>query len=142
MIIDSHAYCFEPADSPNGYASAEEHLRWVQAGQAGHYQPAFRLRDREPASSDNLALEGTKGLSSLPDVNLRIDHEAGRVVWTIDGDDFTKHYYPPNLRNCEFTPQSLIGEMDYAGVDVAGGKQEKVLPPAMSPRNLSQGNGS
>ncbi|MCH8062388.1 MAG: amidohydrolase [Chloroflexi bacterium] len=119
MIIDSHAYCFEPADSPNGYASVEEHLRWVQAGQAGHYQPAFRLRDLAPASSNKLALEGTKGLSSLPDVNLRIDHEAGRVVWTIDGDDYTKHYYPPNLRNCEFTAQSLIGEMDYAGVDVA-----------------------
>ncbi|MCI0791779.1 MAG: amidohydrolase [Chloroflexi bacterium] len=119
MIIDSHAYCFEPADSPNGYASAEEHLRWVQAGQAGHYQPAFRLRDREPASSASLALEGTKGLSSLPNVDLRIDHAAGRVVWTIEGEDYTKHYYPPNLRNCEFTPESLIGEMDYAGVDIA-----------------------
>ena len=119
MIIDSHVYCFEPADSPNGYDSVEEHLRWVQAGQAGHYQPAFRLRDRAPGSSDLLAPDGPKGLSPNPDVNLRIDHEAGRVVWTIDGDDYTKHYYPPNLRNCEFTPQSLIGEMDYAGVDVA-----------------------
>ncbi len=83
MIIDSHAYCFEPADSPNGYASVEEHLRWVQAGQAGHYQPAFRLRDRAPGASEILAPEG-KGLSPLPDVNLRIDHEAGRVVWTVD----------------------------------------------------------
>ena len=31
MIIDSHAYCFEPLDSPRGYASGEEHLRWAQA---------------------------------------------------------------------------------------------------------------
>ena len=30
-----------------------------------------------------------------------------------------KHFYPPALRNCEFTPHSLVGEMDYAGVDVA-----------------------
>ena len=119
MIIDSHAYCFEAADSPRGYASVEDHLRWVQAGQAGHYQPAFRLRDRAPGSSDVLAPEGAKGLSPVPDVNLRIDHEAGRVVWTVDGEDYTKHYYPPNLRNCEFTPQSLISEMDYAGVDIA-----------------------
>ena len=58
-------------------------------------------------------------MSVPPDVNLRIDHEAGRVVWTVDGEDYTKHYYPPNLRNCEFTPQSLISEMDYAGVDMA-----------------------
>ena len=119
MIIDSHAYCFEPADSANGYASSEEHLRWVQAGQAGHYMPAFRLRDRSLASSEALAQEGAKGLSAPPNVNLRIDHDAGRVVWTINGEDYTKHYYPPNLRNCEFTPQSLISEMDHAGVDMA-----------------------
>ena len=36
MIIDSHLYCFEPADQPAGFASAQEHLRWVQAAQAGH----------------------------------------------------------------------------------------------------------
>ena len=31
MIIDAHVYCFEPADSARGYASSEEHLKWVQA---------------------------------------------------------------------------------------------------------------
>ena len=117
MIVDSHAYCFGPANSLLGYSSVAEHLRWVQAGQAGHYQPAFRLRDRAPGSSEVLAPRGNRDLSSLPDVNLRIDAEAGRVVWTVDGEDYTKHYYPPNLRNCEFTPSSLISEMDYAGVD-------------------------
>ena len=34
MIIDSHLYCFEPADQPAGFASSAEHLRWVQAAQA------------------------------------------------------------------------------------------------------------
>ncbi len=119
MIIDSHAYCFEPADSPRGYSSAAEHLQWVQAGQAKHHQPAFRLRDRALASSEPLAPQGTADFDALPDVNFRIDHAEGRVVWTVDGEDYTKHYYPPNLRNCEFTPQSLIGEMDHAGVDIA-----------------------
>ena len=119
MIIDSHAYCFEAADSLPGYSSVAEHLRWVQTGQAGHYQPAFRVRDRAPGRSDILAPDGKKGLSDLPDYNFRIDHAAGRVVWTADGEDYTKHYYPPDLRNCEFTPASLISEMDYAGVDVA-----------------------
>ena len=119
MIIDSHAYCFEAADSLPGYDSVAEHLRWVQAGQAGHYQPAFRVRDRAPASSEALAPDGSAVLSNLPDVDFRLDHAAGRVVWTVDGEDYTKHYYPPNLRNCELTPDSLIGEMDYAGVDMA-----------------------
>ena len=86
MIIDSHAYCFEPGDSLPGYSSVAEHLAWVQMGQAGHYQPAFRLRDRKPGSSDVLAPAGT-GLSTLPDVDLRIDHAAGRVVWTVDGEE-------------------------------------------------------
>lgn len=116
MIIDSHAYCFEPADSLPGYSSVAEHLAWVQMGQAGHYQPAFRLRDRMPGSSDLLAPAGTD-ISTLPDFDLRIDHAAGRVVWTVDGEDYTKHYYPPNLRSLEFTPDSLIGEMDYAGIN-------------------------
>ena len=26
MIIDSHVYTFEPADSPNGYSSGREHM--------------------------------------------------------------------------------------------------------------------
>ena len=116
MIIDSHAYCFEPADSPRGYASAREHLLTVQQAQAGHHQPAFRLRDRVAGPSD--VLDPTKGdLTDLPDVNFRIDHAAGRVLWDYRGETYTKHFYPPNLRNLEFTPDSLIGEMDYAGID-------------------------
>ena len=119
MIIDSHAYCFAAADSLLGYDSIAEHLAWVQAGQAEHYQPVFSTRDRRPGSSKALAPEGSDDHARLPDVGLRIDHAAGRVVWTIDGEDFTKHYYPPNLPSCEFTPDGLISEMDYAGVDIA-----------------------
>ncbi|MCE2396707.1 hypothetical protein J4G02_19435, partial [Candidatus Poribacteria bacterium] len=119
MIIDSHAYCFEPADSPRGYASSEEHLKWVQASHAVHHQPAFRIRDRAPGPSDILAPEGRRDLSNLPDVRFRINHPRGRVVWNYEGEEYTKHFYPPNLRSCEFTPFSLNAEMDYADVDMA-----------------------
>ena len=119
MIIDSHAYTFEAADSLMGYDSVDEHLRWVQAGQASHYQPAFNLGDRSPGSSEVLAPGESDVLTGLPDVDFRIDHAAGRVVWTVDSEDYTKHYYPPNLQGCAFGPDSLIGEMDYAGVDMA-----------------------
>ena len=119
MIIDSHLYCFKPADAPAGHSSGEEHIRWVQASHAYHQQPAWRIRDRKPAPSDNIAPEGHADLSRLPDVDFRVDREKGRLVWTIDGEDYTKQYFPPNLRNCEFTPHSAIAEMDYAGIDMA-----------------------
>ena len=115
MIVDSHAYCFPPLDAPDG---GEERLGRAQVAHAHHHQPAFRLRDRAPASSRPLAPGGTLDVSDLPDVDFRADREAGRVLWTIDGDDYTKHFYPPALRNLEYTPHQLIGEMDYAGVDV------------------------
>ena len=119
MIIDSHAYCFEPADSIRGYSSVSEHLRWVQRGQARHHQPAFRRRDRAPGPSDVLMPKGTMSLEEMPDLNFRLDKEGGRVLWDYQGETYTKHFYPPNLRNLEFTPDSLIGEMDYAGIDRA-----------------------
>ena len=118
MILDSHAYCFQPADHPAGHTSGAEHLRWVQATHAWHQQPAWRIRDRAPADSKALNPEGRYDLSRLPDVRFRADHDRGRVVWTVDGEDFTKQFYPPNLRDLEFTPHSLIAEMDYAGVDL------------------------
>ena len=119
MKIDSHVYCFEPMDSKSGHPSIEEHIRWVQAAHAGHHQPAWRILDREGGPSRVLAPEGKSTLSSLPNLHFRVDRERGRVVWTYDGADYTKQFFPPNLRNLEFTPHSLIAEMDYAGVDLA-----------------------
>ena len=118
MIFDSHVYCFLPADSPRGYANGAEHLRWVQSAHAGHHQPAFRVRDRAPGPSKVLA-PGGRGTGSLPDLGFHVDHERGRVAWEYEGEEYTKHFYPPALSGCEFSPHSLIGEMDYAGVDMA-----------------------
>ncbi len=119
MIIDSHAYCFPPGDTKAGYADAREHLRWMQAEHAVHHQPAWRVRDRAPASSEAIAPASPGDWSTLPDVDFRVDRIHGRVVWTIDGEDCTKQFYPPHLRNLEYTPDGLIAEMDYAGVDAA-----------------------
>lgn len=119
MIIDSHAYCFQPGNHPAGFTTAAEHLAWIQTSQGLHHQPAWRISDRTLASSDGLGSEAPTNWSALPNVDFRIDNECGRVVWTIDGEDRTKQFYPPNLRNLEYTPHSLIAEMDYCGVDRA-----------------------
>ena len=115
MIVDTHAYCFPPLDAPGG---GEERLRRAQVAHSLHHQPALRLRDRAPASSHPLAPTGRLDISDLPDVGFRADREGGRVLWTINGDDHTKYYYPPALRDLEYTPHQLVSEMDYAGVDV------------------------
>ena len=119
MIIDSHAYCFQPGNHPAGYPTTTEHLAWIQACQGLHHQPAWRVSDRTPAPSDGLGDTNPNDWSTLPDVDFRIDEERGRVVWTISGEDRSKQFYPPNLRHLEYTPHSLIAEMDYAGVDLA-----------------------
>ena len=118
MIIDSHAYSFQQPGLAEGYESEHEHLSWIQQVQARHHQPAIRLSDRTLGSANYLAPLGNS-LSDLPDANFRIDHEIGRVLWDWNGETYTKYYYPPNLRNLEFTSSSLISEMDYAGIDLA-----------------------
>ena len=119
LIVDSHAYCFPSGDDPAGYATLEERRAWLQISQGLHHQPTWRVRDRASASPQELGRETPSDWSGLPDVDFRIDCQRGRVVWTIDGEDFTKQFFPPALRDLEFTPHSLIAEMDYAGVDAA-----------------------
>lgn len=119
MIIDSHAYCFPSGDDPAGFGSVAERHAWLQISQGLHHQPAWRVRDRAPASSEGLGKETPSDWSNLPDVNFRIDNACGRVVWTRDGEDYTKQFFPPNLRDLAFSPHSLIAEMDYCGVDKA-----------------------
>ena len=119
MIVDSHVYCFEPLDTPAGHASTEEHFRWLQISHAGHHQPAVRIRDRAPGSSQVLNPAGGHDLSRLPDLNFRVNRARGRVVWNYQDEEYTKYFFPPNLRDLEFTPFSLTCEMDYADVDVA-----------------------
>ena len=117
MILDSHAYCFEPLDGPRGYSSSEEHMRWVQAAHAAHHQPALRIPDGRVGRSDVLDPAGTRDLDDLPNLGFRVDKARGRAVWTWEGREYTKYFLPPNLRDTEFTPFGLDCEMHHAGVD-------------------------
>ena len=120
MIIDSHVYCFPPLDTLAGHRSIADHLKVVQWGHARHHQPTIRLRDRALGTRSE-ALIAPRGDPPwfLADANFRVDHTHHRVVWTVDGEDYTKHYLPPNLHDTAFDAASCIAEMDYAGVDAA-----------------------
>ena len=107
MIIDSHTYCFKPANDIDGYENKEEHLNWIKDANKSHHQPLISLTDRTILSKTE------------SNMKFDIDNKTGRVLWETNGKLYTQYYYPPNLRNLEFTPHSLISEMDYAGIDIA-----------------------
>jgi predicted TIM-barrel fold metal-dependent hydrolase len=120
MIVDTHVYCFRAPDAKAGHRSGAEHLGYWQWGCAGHHQPAIRIRDHKTSKGPDLAL-----LDPSPDDpmhratnrNFRVDRVSNRLVWTVDGEDYTKQYLPPNT--LEFSAGSCIAEMDYAGIDWA-----------------------
>ena len=120
MIIDGHAYCFPPLGEANGFASAAEHLRYVQREMADHHQPVWRLRDRALAG-DNSMLAGPDDdgtIAALKDVAFRSGGH-GRLVWTVDGEDYAKQYLPPCTVDSSHSPETLVAQMDYLGVERA-----------------------
>jgi predicted TIM-barrel fold metal-dependent hydrolase len=114
LIIDGHAYCFPPWDTPAGYGSVEEKMRLFQGELGIHHQPVWRVRDRAPADNSTLVDPAT-----LEPRDVEWTHTQNRFAWTYDGETYTKQYFPPMLHNLECPPELLIAEMDYAGVDMA-----------------------
>jgi predicted TIM-barrel fold metal-dependent hydrolase len=120
MIVDTHVYVFRAPDEPAGHASGAEHLGYWQWGYALHHQPAIRISDHQHLHGpDRALLDPTPedAFNRATNRNFRADHDTGRLLWTVDGEDYTKVYLPPNV--LAFTPGMLIDEMDYAGIDWA-----------------------
>ncbi len=120
MIVDTHAYCFRAPDAPAGHRTGEEHLGYWQWAYALHHQPAIRTRDHALVpGADRKLLDPVPGdpLRRATNRRFRTDEATKRLLWTVDGEDYTKVYMPPNI--LEFTPGMLIAEMDYAGIDWA-----------------------
>ena len=114
MIIDGHMYIFPPKDAQAGYPTLEEKMRIVQSEEGAHHQPPWRVRDRVPADNSTLIDPDT---GELRDVIWTRD-ELGRLAWIFEGEMYTKVHTPPMLHNLESTPELMIAEMDYAGIEV------------------------
>jgi predicted TIM-barrel fold metal-dependent hydrolase len=120
MIVDTHVYCFRAPDEPAGHSTREEHLGYWQWGYALHHQLPIRTRDHALVpGADRRLLDPTPEdpFRRATNRNFRADPTTQRLLWTVDGDDYTKVYLPPNV--LAFTPGMLIAEMDYAGIDWA-----------------------
>jgi predicted TIM-barrel fold metal-dependent hydrolase len=79
----------------------------------------WRKRDRAPADSSGLADPSVHwSFDALEDVDFRAAGY-GRFEWTVDGEDYVKQYIPPSVADMSYPAESLVAEMDYAGVDMA-----------------------
>ena len=120
MIYDGHAYCFPDLRGSGGFADRAEFQRHVQLAVAGmgHSREPWRKRDRAPADTSALA-DMSRGWSfdALEDIALTADR--GRFEWTVGGDTYVKQLMPPSIADMDYDADSLIAEMDYAGVDIA-----------------------
>ena len=114
MIIDGHMYIFPPKDSQAGYPTLADKMRVVHAEEGTHHQPVWRVRDKAPADNSTLIDPDT---GELQEVTWTRD-ELGRLAWIYEGETYTKVHTPPMLHNLESTPELMIAEMDYAGVEV------------------------
>lgn len=117
MIVDTHVYCYRAPDQAAGYPTVDDHMRVWQWSHATHHQPAFSTRDRRPGDARLLMARAPDEPWRIADRDFRVDRTHGRMTWTVDGEDFTKHILPPNA--LEFSAGACIGEMDYAGIDWA-----------------------
>lgn len=118
MIVDSHAHVFPAMGGASGHPTAKEHLRYVQHTIMTHHQPMRRVSNNAIVTEQTLFDGEDAALDATYEVDFRGgDH--GKFVWTSDGIDYSKQYLPPSMRNLESTPEYLIAQMDYAGVDRA-----------------------
>ena len=118
MIVDSHAHVFPPMGGASGHPSAAEHLRYVQHTIMTHHQPVRRVSDNVAVPHQTLFDGEDTALDAMYDVDFRSGGH-GKFAWTSGGVGYTKQYLPPSMRDLESTPEYIVAQMDYAGVDRA-----------------------
>ena len=78
---------------------------------------AFRMSDGKPLEDASaLRAPGTVDWDGLTEVDFRAGTH-GRVLFTLDGEDYAIQYLPPTLSTVEATPELMLAQMRYAGVD-------------------------
>ncbi len=119
LIIDGHAYCWPDLTGGGGFESPDGLRRHLQSAIANHHQPALRVRDRAPGDNSGLVdLSRRTRLEALKDADFRWASN-GRFEWIDGGVRYFKQYFAPSMQESFYGPESLVAEMDYAGVDMA-----------------------
>lgn len=120
MIVDAHAHIFRPLAGPCGFASAEEHRRFLQLYIALHGEPVRRLRDHAHVPEAAAALHDGRieGPEGLRDADFRVGR-FGRFEWEWEGETYYRSFLPPSLQEMVCPPEFMLQSMARAGVDCA-----------------------
>ena len=114
MIIDGHNRIFPPLDAAAGFSSFKQKSNYIQRQFGGHHIPVWKTGDRTIVDKRSTLLNLDNYQLNKVDWN----SELGRLNWTYQGETYTNQYLPPSLSNQECTPELLIREMDFAGIDM------------------------
>src|SRR5207302_852836 len=122
--VDGHAHAFPRLGAGGGFASAEEHRRYLQRHMSTHPQGGRRARDNAAVPGAALCPAPGTSLDELPDVGFRVG-DFGRLEWEHGGEACYIQFLPPHLETTAARPERMLAQMQYLGVDRAllqGGK--------------------
>jgi predicted TIM-barrel fold metal-dependent hydrolase len=116
VIVDSHAHVFEKWSGACGLPSRALHWRYLQKNLCRPAAKVFR-HDGTPSTAAHLYRPGTTTWDGLrDDIDFRVG-PYGRIEFTVDGEDHYVQYMPAAMAQIESTPESMITQMNAAGVD-------------------------
>ncbi len=119
MIYDGHSYAFPSQMGNGGWTDRNAFHRHLELAMATHHQPLRRASDGSEVDASVIAdLSKGSTLDVLRDSGFRPAGH-GRFMWTVDGEDYVKQVMPPSIVDMSFSAESLVAEMDYAGVEMS-----------------------
>lgn len=119
MIVDVHAHIFPYLGGVSGLDSVSTHMMYFQKAIAGTPATAVRrIEDSDIVKDWALWDDDDLGPGGRLNVNLRVSR-FGRIEWTGDRGDYYVNLYAPTLQEMIASPEFMVAQMDYAGVDVA-----------------------
>ena len=118
MIIDNHAHIFPFLGGQSEYQSQEIQLMYAQKLISDHFEPTHRIDDFSGVNERNLWDKDKPGLVGMRKANFRAG-KFGRYEWSVNDTSYCSQYMPVSLQEMTSSPEFLITQMDYVGIDKA-----------------------
>ena len=116
-IVDGHGHIFPPLAGACGFATAEQHLRYLQWGMHTHRnQPVVSSRDGRITGERHLwDPDDPSESGQRSGIDFRVAGN-GRLAWTHAGEDFHVQYLSPGSIRLESPAATMVAQMDHAGI--------------------------